>query len=105
MYDGNDLPKLLCRLAAVVVVSVFASLPTLARVHDRLTTHDDGGSFRLSKNLERPHEKIVAANAVESSIALVVRDTARSADVAETPTSTVTASFAAPLAPRAPPAR
>jgi hypothetical protein len=36
---------------------VFASLPTLSRLHDRLSASDDAGRFRLSKNIERPHEK------------------------------------------------
>ena len=105
VYHGSDLPRLLCRLSAIVVVSVFASLPTLARVHDRLSTHDNASSFKLSKNLERPHEKIGGAIVDDSSIAVVARDITRSADVIQAPTPAVSASFAAPLAPRAPPVR
>jgi hypothetical protein len=61
VYHGDDLRKLIVRCAAVLVVCVFASLPTLARVHDRLSAHDDVSSFRPSKNVERPHEKVAAS--------------------------------------------
>jgi len=58
VYHGRNLRQRIVRAAAVLVVCVFASLPTLARVHDRLSARDDGTSFRLSKNLERPHDKV-----------------------------------------------
>jgi len=47
----------LFRAAAVLLVCVFASLPTLIRLHERLSAVDDVARFRLSKNIERPHEK------------------------------------------------
>ena len=99
------MPKPLARLAALVVACVFASLPTLARVHDRLSTHDEFGSFRLSKNLERPHEKIGAAAVAATALALVHRDTAPCGEVADPIVVPVTPSFSAPLAARAPPVR
>src|SRR5579862_9156163 len=52
--------RLVLRAAAIAVVAVFASLPTLMRVHDHLTGLDNPTAFRISKNLERPHEKSVA---------------------------------------------
>ncbi|HYM24700.1 MAG TPA: hypothetical protein VEU08_15890 [Vicinamibacterales bacterium] len=52
--------RLVLRAAAIAVVAVFASLPTLTRIHDHLTGFDNPTAFRISKNLERPHEKSVA---------------------------------------------
>ena len=105
MYHACDLPKLLCRLAAIVVVSVFASLPTLARVHDHLSTHDNVSSFRLSKNLERPHEKIGATALASTALLLVVRDDSQRGDVVVVSSASFAPLLASPLVSRAPPVR
>lgn len=92
------------RTAAILVMCVFASLPTLARVHDRLTPHGDTGSFRLSKNLERPHEKI-AAVAIAAPAVHVAPDLAWTGDVLERETFPTPPPSLATLPSRAPPVR
>ena len=84
---------------------VFASLPTLARIHDRLSGHDDVASFRLSKNLERPHEKIGAASLVCAMVTLDRPDAARCGDAVEPAPPALLEPVVAPLASRAPPVR
>jgi len=54
----RPLRSVLYRIAAVTLVCVFASWSTLARMHDPVSTRDDVHRFRLSKNIERPHEKV-----------------------------------------------
>jgi hypothetical protein len=49
--------RLIYNSAALMVVCVFLFLPTLLRLHDHLSTADKVASFRLSKNLERPHSR------------------------------------------------
>ena len=45
------------RSAALAVIGAFLFVPTLARLHDRLSTADTRAGFKLSKNIERPHDK------------------------------------------------
>lgn len=92
-------------MAAVVVACVFASLPTLARVQDHVSTHDDAGSFRLSKNLERPHEKIGAAMLGTLPTFRIACDTLHSPDTVAITSTAFAAVVVSPLASRAPPAR
>lgn len=101
----DSLRRLIHRVAAAVVVCVFASLPTLARVHDQLSARDDGASYKLSKNLERPHEKLVAAPLLRATAASVAFDQTRSGDVAELLPWYSAPAVATPSPVRAPPAR
>lgn len=104
MYHDQDLQKLIVRVAAVLVVCVFASLPTLARVHDRLSPRDDVSSFRPSKNVERPHEKVAAPTfppLPAHRIVLAVPTTVE--DVVPTSVLHVSDIVVAPPASRAPP--
>ena len=105
MYHGGIVRQLLHRFAAIVVVGVFASVPTLARVHDRLSTHDDGSAFRLSKNIERPHEKVAAAPLVCTTPARALRDDTRCGDARDVVVHPPTPLVAPELASRAPPVR
>ena len=88
-----------------MVACNFASLPTLARVQDRLSTHDNASSFRLSKNLERPHEKIVATALADSPHPLVVRDRTDRGDVVDVASAPPAQPATASLVSRAPPVR
>ena len=101
---AGNLPRRIIHVVALAVIWVFVSLPALARVHDRLSTRDDVSSFRPSKNLERPHEKIVA---VEVTVPPVPVATAPAWH--ESPVDRCNRALAAacsdPLAPRAPPVR
>ena len=62
------------RTVALVVACVFASLPTLARVHERLAARHAVSSFRLSKNVERPSEKVAPTPLVLTAVPVVVGD-------------------------------
>jgi len=105
VYHGWNLRQLLLRFVAAIVVCVFASLPTLARVHDRLSTHDNSSSFRLSKNLERPHEKIGTIALVAAAPTLVPRADTHVGDLVDIPLPQSAQFLASPLASRAPPVR
>ena len=106
MHQTSDtsLRRLIHRVAAAVVVCVFASLPTLARVHDQLSTRDSGG-FKLSKNLERPHEKLAPAPLARATAARVVRDDSPSGEVSDFLPSYAPPAVAVPAPVRAPPVR
>jgi hypothetical protein len=101
----TPLRRLIYRVAAAVVVCVFASLPTLARVHDQLSTRDDGGGFKLSKNLERPHEKLAPTPLAQTTAARVVRDDTPSDDASDFLPSYAAPVVTAPAPGRAPPVR
>ena len=55
------------RAAAVAVVGAFLFVPTLARLQDHLSSADTGAGFKLSKNIERPHDKQTTAALVAIS--------------------------------------
>ena len=93
------------RIAALAVVCVFATLPSLARVHDRLTAHDEVTRFRLSQNLERPHEKTAAVCLVPTPVLRFAPDTTLQYAIATTPGPSLHDAFVCPTAPRAPPVR
>jgi hypothetical protein len=93
------------RIAALAVVCVFATLPSLARVHDRLTAHDEATRFRLSQNLERPHEKTVAVSLVATPVFRIAIDTALPLIVPTPLCSALDDAFVSPTGPRAPPVR
>lgn len=101
----NSLRRLIYRAAAAVVVCVFASLPTLARAHDQLSANDNGAGFKLSKNLDRPHEKLAPAPLVRATAARIVRDATPSGDVIEFVASYSAPAIALPMPVRAPPVR
>lgn len=85
---------------------MFVSLPTLARMHDQLSTHDNGTSFRLSKNVDLPHEKIGgAALACCTTLALLHPDRTEGHASAEQPGTPAALPPVARLASRAPPVR
>ncbi len=95
------------RAAALLVACVFLTLPTLARLHDHLSAIDTDGGFRLSKNIERPHERQAAAIAI--AVAVGPRQSGPDLSVAG---ATVIVAACWPTAPtlvavsdRAPPAR
>jgi hypothetical protein len=104
VYHGEVVRQRIFQAAAIVVVCVFASLPTLTRVYDRLSTHDDVGRFRLSKNLERPHEKITAVGVAAPAIR-VANGPAWNRSLVDLCPVVPASGFCAPLGPRAPPAR
>ena len=56
------------RATAIAIVAVFASLPTLARVHDRLSASDAPTAYRVSRNLERPHERQITQSPVDAVV-------------------------------------
>lgn len=58
-------------VAAWLLVVVFASVPTLSRVHDHLSPSDQTAGFRFSKNVERPHEKPAPARLIVIGAALI----------------------------------
>ena len=105
MYHVGNLRQLLHRVAAIVVVGVFASLPTLARINDRLSTHDDVSTYRLSKNIERPHEKAGAAALVRTPPPPALRDDTRCGDARDFATHPPAPVVAPDFASRAPPVR
>jgi len=74
VYDGGTVRRDFVRAVALVVAFVFASLPTLARVHERLAARHAVSSFRLSKNVERPSEKVAPTPLVRTVVPFVVRD-------------------------------
>ena len=94
------------RFAAAALVCAFAALPTFARAYDRLTSTDNPTAFKISKNLERPHEKIGAAPIVRTAAAtLPVRDDAPAGRVCTTLVPVRAARALPPTPDRAPPAR
>jgi hypothetical protein len=94
------------RIAALAVICAFAALPLLARIHDRVTAHDDVTRFRLSQNLERPHEKEAVAGLVATPVFRVAPDTTTLQQlVAPASGSPLHDAFVCPTAPRAPPVR
>jgi hypothetical protein len=74
VYDRRTVRTSFVRTVALVVACVFASLPTLARVHERLAARHAVSSFRLSKNVERPHDKVAPAPLVRTAVPLAARD-------------------------------
>lgn len=92
--------------AACILVAVFASMPTLLRLHDHLSTGRANDGFKFSRNIERPHEKhtpirpvaITTASASEQSL---------SGEPSATPDAPFSSLWilAAPAPVRAPPAR
>ena len=96
--------RLVYRAAAILVACVFLSLPTLVRLHDHLSTADNISGFRLSKNIERPHERHSPPPSVLKAAAPVVAEASSRGDtigpfVAHVPQSPV----AKPASSRAPP--
>ena len=83
---------------------VFASVSTLTRLHDRLSTRDDVASFRPSKNLERPHEKF-GATVAAPSIATAAAAQPLIGEVTDPIGVAPTNAPAAPVPSRAPPVR
>ena len=79
-------------------------LPSLSRIHDRLKAHDEVTRFRLSQNLERPHEKVAAACLVAMPAFRITRDTSPHTSVIDTTVPAVTDVFASKPSSRAPPA-
>lgn len=104
MYHHRSVRPLSHRIAALAVVCVFATLPSLARIHDRLTAHDDVTRFRLSQNLERPHEKAAAPLAAMPVFRMTV-DATPHLLVVETDSSPLATGFVFPTGSRAPPVR
>ncbi|HEY7288764.1 MAG TPA: hypothetical protein VH583_02925 [Vicinamibacterales bacterium] len=84
---------------------MFATLPSLARIHDRLTAHDDVTRFRLSQNLERPHEKAAAVALVVMPLFRIAADTTPHSTSAAPPSLPLLDAFASPTGSRAPPTR
>ena len=105
MYHHKSVRSLSHRIAALAVVCVFASLPSLARIHDRVTAHDEVTRFRLSQNLERPHEKASGAALVAMPLFRIAADTTPHLLVGNTDSSPSADAFVSPTAPRAPPVR
>ena len=93
------------RIAAVAVACVFATLPSLSRIHDRLTAHDDVTRFRLSQNLERPHEKAEAGPLAAMPVFKIATDTSPHPPVVETHASPLAPGFVSATDSRAPPVR
>jgi hypothetical protein len=96
--------RFVVRLAAITVIGVFGSLPTLTRLHDRITASDQLSGFRFSKNLERPREKHGSDAVVSVSPVSVAPNLAPIGDVQERPVLLYTTASSAPTAVRAPPA-
>ena len=92
--------------AAWLLVTVFACVPALSRVHDHLSSSDRAAGFRFSKNIERPHERLTAVPLlVIAGTLLDNRDLSPTANAAalDTPPSHSDA-LPAPGPVRAPPA-
>ena len=84
----------------------FAALPALTRACDRLSSTDNPTAFKVSKNLERPHEKVTRAPIVRATAAASAVPDDRPAGPAFTPF--LPAAGASPVSTpldRAPPAR
>ena len=105
MYHDSELRPGIIRTAAAMVVCVLASLPTLTRLHDRLSEHDDVRAFRLSKNLERPHEKNVATSLEPIRPAFVTRHDSTRRHVVAVAILPKTRGLDSSLDSRAPPVR
>ena len=101
----ESMSRLVHRAASLLVVCVFLSLPTLARLHDHLSAADNVAGFRLSKNLERPHERQTTVSLPRIATPSAGHDTARAGDVAPLVSPAPPRLLAAPTADRAPPAR
>ena len=95
--------RLIFRLAALTIIGVLASLPILARLHDRLTASDQPAGFRLSKNLERPREKHSADAVAEVFPILTAPNLAPIAEIVERPLLPPVTVTSAPAPVRAPP--
>ena len=91
------------RAASVAVVAAFLFVPTLARLHDRLSTADTGAGFKLSKNIERPHDKQVTAPLVPIAALSFGPDTSLACVVTLPNADARTSRVQASLATRAPP--
>jgi len=98
-------PRFVHRAAALLVACVFAALPTLSRLHDHLLTSDNIPGFRLSKNIERPHERRMPTPLPRFAAPSVGQDTSRAADVAEFVSIVLQPIVASSSSDRAPPAR
>jgi hypothetical protein len=105
VYHHDSVRRLSHRIAAVTVACVFATLPSLSRIHDRLTAHDDVTRFRLSQNLERPHQKAEGAPLVAMPVFRIAADTSPHSPVEETHASPLVAGFLSATDSRAPPVR
>lgn len=105
VYDGGTLRRTFVRAAALLVVCVFASLPTLARAHERLAARHAVSSFRLSKNVERPQQKPAPASLDPLAVPLVVRDDSVRRPVVSALSTGSTPGLASALDTRAPPVR
>lgn len=94
---------MLFRIAAVTLACVFASLPTLTRLHARVSTRDDMHRFRLSKNLDRPHEKVGVGPLAVTLTSRVEQDPSVRWLVVETFSSAISNTLVSHLTSRAPP--
>jgi hypothetical protein len=105
VYHGGTVHRTLVRAVALVVACVVAWLPTLVRAHDRLSPHDSATSFRLSKNVERPHEKAAPAPVDRVAVPLVFRDDSMRRGATPAAQPLAVPAIASVLTTRAPPAR
>jgi HAMP domain-containing protein len=103
VYDRSTVRRTLVRAAALFVACVFASLPTLARIHERLAGRDAVSSFRLSKNIERPHQKAVAPSLDQVATPRVARDDSNRGHVVRPPHVASALALASTVDTRAPP--
>lgn len=72
MFRCSSRSRALRRIAAAVVICAFALVPTLSRIHDRLSTSDTFPGFKASKNLERPHERQAPVSLARAATAVTV---------------------------------
>jgi hypothetical protein len=93
------------RAAALLVACVFATLPTLSRLHDHLLTSDNVPGFRLSKNIERPHERHMPTPLLRVAAPSVGQDRSLAADVADCVSLALQPIVVSSPSGRAPPAR
>ena len=91
------------RVAAIAVIGVFAALPVLVRIHDRLSQSDAPTAFRISKNLERPHEKHVVQPAIRPAASTALHNAPSCSDVIQSDATDLTAPVWTPSPVRAPP--
>ena len=91
------------RVAAIAVIGVFAALPVLVRIHDRLSQSDAPTAFRVSKNLERPHEKHLVQPAIRPAASVALHNAPSCSDVIQADAADRTALASTPAPVRAPP--
>ncbi|HWF85385.1 MAG TPA: hypothetical protein VG222_11070 [Vicinamibacterales bacterium] len=102
---SDSAPRLAHRAAALLIACVFLTLPTLSRLHDHLSTADNVAGFRLSKNIERPHERHSVAPLPTLASPTVRSDTSLAGGVAAVTSLAPPPVVVAPSCDRAPPAR